>query len=173
VNTIGIVCVGLPAKLAENERTINQRIAKLLHRYPEAIFVCLERKSDRFTQDALEMFGVTPTVLHMDESWRRVETVKVAGEFQGKQYEPGDKVTLYDHRKQMRDSELVRVCDRVLVFAPRGSSGHWQDFVKKAAAKRERFPSWPQTVFLAEYGEAPPKKAKARRATKRQAREYA
>lgn len=134
--------------------------------------MCLERKSDRFTKDALELFGVTPEVLHMDESWRRVETVARAGEFQGKRYKPGDKVTLYDHRKQMRDSELVRTCDKVLVFAPRGSSGHWQELVRKTNEKRERFPTWPQTVFLSEYGEAPPPKRKVRKA-KKNVRQYA
>jgi hypothetical protein len=172
LNRIGIVTVGTAAKITENEAALNQRLVKLIDRYPEATFVCLEKRSDRFTQEALQLFGVVPEVMALDDfaEHKRVETVARAGEWNGKQYEPGDKVTLYDNRRLFRDSAFRDSCDKVLVLIPRGSSSEWRSWVEKDDAFRERYPSWwPKKVFLSEYGEAPAPKARVRRPKKRKA----
>lgn len=144
---IGIVCTGIAAKLRESESDILRMVGKVVEKYPDAIFVCCEKRSDKLAGEVLEFWDVDPVVLPTNPYW---------------------KVGTSDNRKPWRDSELKRWCDKVMVFVPRGGSSDWRTFVEKDAAMREKYPSWgPQTVFLIEYGEAPPPKPKVRRAKKR------
>jgi hypothetical protein len=173
---IGIVCSGTPAKLRESERDILQKVGKVVEKYPDATYVCFEKRSDRMTNEALEFWGVTPEVLILDPAWQRVEVAVRDGEWNGRHYKAGDRVVIYDHRKSIRDNEMKR-CDKVLVFAPRGGSAEWRDYIEKWKwrdyiekwnKRLERFPSLgPCNVFLAEYGEAPPPRARTRRPKKK------
>lgn len=170
---IGIVCTGIPAKLRENEADILRKVGKLVEKYPDAAYVCFEKRSDRMAFEALEFWGVTPEVLILDPADRLIGTAKADAEWNGKPIKQGERVTIYDHRKPIRDGKMKR-CDKVLVFVPRGGSSEWREYVKRWNDFAAKYPSWgPCNVFLSEYGEAPPPKPKVRRAKKRKAQAFA
>lgn len=144
---IGIVCVGIAAKLRESESDILRMVGKVVDKYPDAIYVCAEKRSDRLAGEVLEFWGVDPVVLPTNPYWKTASS---------------------DSRKTMRDSELRRWADKVMVFVPRGGSSDWRTFVEKHDAMATKYPSLGRSnVFLVEYGEAPPPKPKVRRAKKR------
>lgn len=108
-NVIGVICSGnVAAYRDEVKRTIERGLAA----HPEAVWVCVEAKSDRMTYDLLRSLGVDPVVLPLNPLW---------------------KIGRYDGRRLMRDREILRLCDEVIVFHKRAGHSPWRDWKKWGA----------------------------------------
>jgi hypothetical protein len=134
---IGVLCSG---DLAVHRDQIKDTIARGNEQRPDAVWVCIEPKSDRMTHDVMLSLDIEPVVLPMIEAWRR------------RHDEHG-----YDLRRVWRDNELLHLCDELIVFHKRTGNSPWRD--RAASGLYEG------RLFVVELGAAP--KARAKRKTRK------
>lgn len=104
---IGVICAG---DLAVHRDKIKQALLRGLEQRPDAVWVCIEPKSDRMTHDVMISLDIDPVVLPMNDEWRRREH--------------------YDLRRVWRDLEMLSLCDELIVFHKRASNSPWRDRIK-------------------------------------------
>lgn len=103
---IGVICSGDVAVYRDQVKTALERG---LEQRPDAVWVCVEPKSDRMTHDVMLSLGLDPVVLPMIDAWRT------------KDDEYG-----YDLRRQWRDTEML-LCDELIIFHKRTGSSPWRE----------------------------------------------
>ena len=104
---VGVICAG---DLAVERDTVKDTLAKGMTQRPDAVWVCLEPKSDRLTHDVMISLGLDPVVLPLNDAWRS-----------------RDERAPYDLRRQWRDLEMLALCDELIVFHKRTSNSPWRD----------------------------------------------
>lgn len=136
---IGVVCSGDVAVYRDDVQTA---IRRGLEQRPDAVWVCIEPKSDRMTYDVMLSLDIDPVVLPMIESWRT------------KDDDHG-----YDLRRQWRDTEMM-LCDELIIFHKRTGNSPWRERKKWGDVNCGVH----RNLFVVELGPAP--KAKARKMRK-------
>jgi hypothetical protein len=107
-SVIGVICAG---DLAVFRETVKQALQRGIEQRPEAVWVCIEPKSDRLTHDLMISLGIEPVVLPMVAVWQMKDDVPHT----------------YDFRRVWRDLEMLSLCDELIVFHKRSSSSPWRD----------------------------------------------
>lgn len=105
---IGVITSGDGIAVYRDE--VKTAIERGIAQRTDAVWVCLEPKSDRMTHDVMVSLGIDPVVLPMIDAWKR------------KHDEHG-----YDLRRIWRDNEMLHCCDELIVFHKRTSSSPWRD----------------------------------------------
>ena len=134
---IGIICAG---DLAVHRDEIKAAISRGLVERPDAVWVCIEPKSDRITHDVMISLDIEPVVLPMVDVWRL----------------RGDVPHTYDFRRTWRDLEMLHLCDELVIFHKRTGNSPWRDRAKTGLYDRK--------LFIVEVGPQP--KAKGRKSRK-------
>ena len=117
VPVIGVICAG---DLAVYRSTVKEALQRGLERHPDAVWVCIEPKSDRMTHDLLIGLDIEPVVLPMNDAWRS-----------------RDEDHGYDFRRLWRDLEMLHLCDELIIFHKRTASSPWRDRVKSGLYTRK------------------------------------
>lgn len=171
---IGVICSGDVAVYRDQVKTALERG---LEQRPDAVWVCVEPKSDHMTHDVMLSLDIDPVVLPMIGSWRGTSICgHEDAEDDGKNliccdcgatfpldededdWQP-ETVLDYDLRRQWRDAEMM-LCDELIVFHKRTGSSPWRDR-KKWSDNNAGVHS---NLFVVELGPEPVKKrAKTRK----------
>ena len=138
---IGVICSG---DVAVHRDEVKSALERGLAQRPDAVWVCIEPKSDRMTHDVMLSLDIDPVVLPLCPAW------------QAKDDEHG-----YDMRRQWRDGEMLHLCDELIVFHKRTGNSPWRDRKKWGEANG----GLNANLFVVELGTAP--KAKARGKTRK------
>ena len=117
VPVIGVICAG---DLAVYRSTVKEALQRGLERHPDAVWVCIEPKSDRMTHDIMIGLDIEPVVLPMNDAWRS-----------------RDEDHGYDFRRLWRDLEMLHLCDELIIFHKRTASSPWRDRVKSGLYTRK------------------------------------
>lgn len=133
---IGVVCSG---DVAVHRDQVKNAIERGLAQRPDAVWVCCEAKSDRMTLDVMRSLDIDPVVLSMNDHWK--------GEG-------------YDVRRVVRDSELLHLCDELIVFHKRTGSSPWRERKKWADSLGGKVHTG---LFVVELGPEPAKRARKTR----------
>lgn len=133
---IGVVTSGEGIAVYRDE--VKTALERGIAARPDAVWVCLEPKSDRMTHDVMVSLGIDPVVLPMIDAWKR------------KHDEHG-----YDLRRTWRDNEMLHCCDELIVFHKRTSSSPWRE---RAASGLHA-----GKLFVVELGPAPKARATKKR----------
>lgn len=137
---IGVICAG---DLALERDTVKDTIAKGLEQRPDAVWVCIEPKSDRLTFEVMRSLDIDPVVMPMNPYWK------------------GDRNRWgrpFDERRTMRDCEMLSLCDELIVFHKRTSNSPWRE-----RAQRKLELGLHQNLFVVEMGPEPKKRARKTR----------
>lgn len=130
---IGVVCSGA---LGAYRDEIKGFIEKGIAQRPNAVWVCLEPKSDRLTRDILLAANIRPVVLPL---------IGKKGEVDG--------------RRAWRDGEMLSLCDELVVFISRTSSSPWRDRATAKPHERSKCRIH-ENLFLVELGATPKPKGR-------------
>lgn len=149
---IGIICSG---DLAVHRNEVKAAISRGLAERPDAVWVCIEPRSDRMTHDLMISLDIEPVVLPMNPAWKKSGGQEGivnhgAGEDGPQSADPAP-VPSYDLRRQWRDLEMLHLCDELVIFHKASGSSPWRDRVKSGI--------YSQRLYLVEIG--PSKKPKA------------
>lgn len=138
---IGVVCSG---DLVVERDTVKETIRRGAEQRPDAVWVCIEPKSDRMTFDVMRSLDIDPVVLPMNPHWK------------GESNHWGRS---FDERRTMRDCELLALCDELIVFHKRTGNSPWRDRKKWGTANGVY-----ENLFVVELGPEPNKRARKSRA---------
>lgn len=130
---IGVICSG---DIAIHRDKVKQTLQYGLEQRPDAVWVCIEPKSDRMTHDVMLSLDIEPVVLPMNAAWRRKDA---------------DGKAILDLRRTWRDLEMLMLCDELVVFHKAAGNSPWRD---RAASGR-----YAGRLFLVELGEQKAKKS--------------
>lgn len=156
---VGVVCSG---DVAVYRDQVKATIERGKTERPNAVWVCFEPKSDRMTHDVMVSLNIEPVVLPLNDAWRRKTRPKTTTDVMTSETPPRlafqvieVEVPGYDHRRGARDSEMLRLCDELVIFHKRTGSSPWR--------VRAESDLYRDRLFVVELGEAPkPKGGKKR-----------
>lgn len=103
---IGVICAG---DLAVYRDEIKAALQRGLEQHPDAVWVCIESKSDRMTHGLMVSLGIEPVVLPLVDAWRS-----------------RDERAPYDLRRTWRDLEMGSLCDELVIFQKRSGNSPWR-----------------------------------------------
>jgi hypothetical protein len=157
-SVIGVICAG---DLAVFRDTIKQALKRGIAERPQAVWVCIEPKSDRLTHDLMISLGIEPVVLPMLDAWRRKDTsgseappVLTEAKQTGTEADE-QKPSHYDFRRVWRDLEMLTLCEDLVIFHKRSGNSPWRD---RAASGL-----YGDTLVVVELGKDKPKSKKERK----------
>lgn len=84
---------------------VETTIRRGMMKHPGALWVCAD--NDKLTSAILEDLGLTYLTLGLNPYWKYTKDEQAR-----------------DSRREVRDQELRRLCDELLVFVPTGSAAH-------------------------------------------------
>lgn len=154
---IGVICAG---DCAVHRDEVKNALERGTAQRQDAVWVCVEPKSDRMTHDVMMSLDMRPVVLPLIDPWRVQRSVLDwhsvwSGPDPDAWPKKRVKTTLYDGRRTWRDLELLNCCDELIVFHKRTSSSPWRDRAASGLYKGR--------LFVVELGPEPVKKARKTR----------
>lgn len=125
---IGVICSGDVAVYRDQVKTALERG---LEQRPDAVWVCVEPKSDHMTHDVMLSLDIAPVVLPLCPRWKRTRRVRASWHEVWSGPDPDAWPTVstevvYDIRRTWRDAEMM-LCDELIVFRKRTGSSPWRE----------------------------------------------
>lgn len=121
IKVIGVICSG---DLSVHRDIVKQALQRGIEQRPDAVWVCIEPKSDRMTHDLMISLGIEPVILPLNDEWRRRPS---EGEVGGSPSAVDLSLQGYDFRRVWRDNEMLMLCDELIVFHKRSGNSPWRD----------------------------------------------
>jgi hypothetical protein len=147
-----VICSGDVAVYRDDVKTTIERGHA---QRPDAVWVCVEPKSDRMTHDVMLSLDIEPVVLPMADALRRKpRTWRDVWKGNDPDAWPYDG---YDVRRLWRDYEML-LCDELIVFHKRTGNSPWRErYARKLELGIHR------NLFVVELGAPPKAKSRKRR----------